>query len=95
MQVDPGFSQLNPTLAFRDFQLLKLKYDMLLSNFAFNCNLRHSTEAPTNNVATPDTIASRCGSASVKGTVRKENQDRFAAYVSDVQSNPPPCHHSR
>ena len=26
---------------FRDFQLLKLKCDKLLSNFAFNCNLRH------------------------------------------------------
>ena len=26
---------------FRDFQLLKLNLDKLLSNFAFNCNLRH------------------------------------------------------
>ena len=26
---------------FRDFQLWKLKYDKLLSSFAFNCNLRH------------------------------------------------------
>ena len=31
----------DPTLAFRNFQRLKLKYDKLLSNFAFNCNLRH------------------------------------------------------
>ena len=28
-------------LAFRDFQLSKLTCDTLLSNFAFNCNLRH------------------------------------------------------
>ena len=44
MQVDPGFSQLTPRLlsgTFRDFQLLKLKYDKLLSNSAFNRNLRH------------------------------------------------------
>ena len=34
----------DPTLAFRDFQLLKLKYDKPLSNFAFNCNLRHYIE---------------------------------------------------
>ena len=30
----------DPTLAFRDFQLLKLKYDKLLSNFAFKYNLK-------------------------------------------------------
>ena len=43
MQVDPGFSLLPPRLLLdsRDFQLLKLKHDQLLSNFAFNCNLRH------------------------------------------------------
>ena len=44
MQVDPGFSQLTPRLlsgTFRDSQLLKLKYDKLVSNFAFKCNLRH------------------------------------------------------
>ena len=29
---------------FRDFQLLKLKYDALLSNFAFNFHLRHYTK---------------------------------------------------
>ena len=34
---------LDPTLAFRNYQLLKLKYDELLSTFAFNCNLRHYT----------------------------------------------------
>ena len=49
MQVDPGYPvvfAVDPTLAFRDFQLLKLKYDRLLSNFAcfaVNCNLRHYT----------------------------------------------------
>ena len=26
---------------------MKLKYDKLLSNFAFNCNLRHYTEGKT------------------------------------------------
>ena len=31
---------------------------------------------------TPSTVGSRCGSASVKGTVRKQNEDRFASYVS-------------
>ena len=30
----------DPTIAFRHFQLLKLKHDELPSNFAFNCNLR-------------------------------------------------------
>ena len=50
MQVDPGFSKLTPRLlsgTFRGFQLLKLRYDKLLSNFAcfgFNCNLRHYTK---------------------------------------------------
>ena len=47
MQVDPGFLQLTPRLlsgTFRGFQLLKLTYDKLLPNFAFNCNLRHYTE---------------------------------------------------
>ena len=34
----------DPTLAFRDFQCLKLKCDKLLSSFAFNCNLRHYTK---------------------------------------------------
>ena len=38
----PRVLAVEPTLAFRDFQLLKLKYDELLSNFAFNCNLRPS-----------------------------------------------------
>ena len=38
----------DPTHAFRDFQLLKLKFDELLSNFAcfgFNCNVRHYIKA--------------------------------------------------
>jgi len=40
------------TLLFRvshhaSFQLLKLKYDKLLSKFAFSCNLRHYTEMET------------------------------------------------
>ena len=47
VQVDPGFFAVDPTLAFRDFQRLKLTYDELLSNFAFNVNPRHySTERP-------------------------------------------------
>ena len=40
----PWLTAVDPTLAFRDFQLLKLKCDELLSNFAcfgFKCNLRH------------------------------------------------------
>ena len=32
---------LDPTLSFRDFQLLKLNYDKLLLNFAVKCALRH------------------------------------------------------
>jgi hypothetical protein len=32
-------------------------------------------------VVTPATVKSRSGSASVKGTVRKQNEDRFASYV--------------
>lgn len=32
-------------------------------------------------VVTPATVGSRSGSASVKGTVRKQNEDRFASYV--------------
>ena len=41
VQVDPGLEAVDPTLAFRSFQLLKQKYDGLLSKFGFNCNLRH------------------------------------------------------
>ena len=37
-------------------------------------------------VVTPATVGSRSGSASVKGTVRKQNEDRFASYV-----RPPPA----
>jgi len=44
VQLDPGLEAVDPTLAFRDFQLLKLKYDSPLSNFAFNCKLCHYTE---------------------------------------------------
>ena len=39
----PRVFAVDPTLAFRDFQLLKLKYDKLLSNYAFKCKLRHYT----------------------------------------------------
>ena len=41
-RLTPGWKQLTPRLlsgTFRGFQLLKLKYEELLSNFAFNCNL--------------------------------------------------------
>ena len=38
-----GWKQLTRRL-FRHFQLLKLKYDKLLSNFAFNCNLCHHSK---------------------------------------------------
>ena len=41
-RLNPGFA-VDPTLAFRDFQLLKLKHDELLSSFVFNYNLRHYT----------------------------------------------------
>jgi len=49
VQVDPGYPvvfAVDLALAFRHFQLLKLKYDELLSNiacFAFNRNMRHYT----------------------------------------------------
>jgi len=48
VQVDPSFARLTPRLlsgTFRDFQLLKLKHDAPLSNFAFNLNLRPSDKA--------------------------------------------------
>ena len=41
MQVHPGLEAVDPTLAFRHFQLLKLKHDKMLAILAFNCNLRH------------------------------------------------------
>ena len=41
MQFEPGVSQLTPRL----LSALETKYDKLLSNLAFNCNLRPSTEA--------------------------------------------------
>jgi len=44
VQLDPGLTAVDPTLAFRDFQRLKLKHDELLSNFGFNRNLRPSTK---------------------------------------------------
>jgi len=37
----PRVFAVDPKFAFRNFQRLKLRYDKLLSNFAFNCNLRH------------------------------------------------------
>ena len=42
VQVDPGFEAIDPTLAFRDFQLLKPK--QLPSKVALKCNLRHYNE---------------------------------------------------
>ena len=42
----PWLTAVDPTLAFRKFQLLKLEYYKLLSNFAFKCKLRHYTQAP-------------------------------------------------
>ena len=48
MQVDPMYPvvfAVDPALAFRDFQRLKVKYEKLLSNFGFNCKLRPHTEA--------------------------------------------------
>ena len=42
-------------------------------------------------VVTPATVKSRSGSASVKGTVRKQNEDRFASYVRiSSRSSPQP-----
>ena len=42
--VHPGLTAVDPTLAFRGFQLFKLKHDKRLSNVAFDCNLRHYTK---------------------------------------------------
>ena len=47
MQVDPRGFAVHPTLAFTHFQGLKLKYDELVSSFAFKCDLRHYTVAPS------------------------------------------------
>jgi len=41
VQVHPGLEAVDPTLVFRHFQLLNLKYDKLLSNVGFKCKLRH------------------------------------------------------
>ena len=40
------------------------------------------TAAASTLSVSPSTVAGRSGSASVKGTVRKQNEDRFASYVS-------------
>ena len=56
-------AQVDPTLAFRDFQLLKLKYDKPLSNFAFNCKLCHYSVAQdhfTSDTSLGYTIVGRC-----------------------------------
>ena len=42
----PWVFAVDPTCAFRNFQRLKLLYDKMLSNFAFNCNLRHFSPDP-------------------------------------------------
>lgn len=47
-------------------------------------------------VVTPATVGSRSGSASVKGTVRKQNEDRYASYVRPANlANPPLSRHAR
>ena len=43
---------------------------------------RADAAAQASLAVTPATVGSRSGSASVKGTVRKQNEDRFASYVS-------------
>ena len=45
LQVDPGLTAVDPTLAFRDFQRLKPIYYKLVANVAFNCNLRRYLSA--------------------------------------------------
>ena len=42
----------DPELAFREFQLLKINHDELVSNFAFKFNLRHYTKAGMHPVGT-------------------------------------------
>ena len=54
MQVDPRLEAIDPTLGFRDFQLLTLEYDKLLSNFGFNCNLRQYTMGAQLDAVTED-----------------------------------------
>ena len=49
-------------------------------------SVRADASSAATSLVTPATVGSRCGSASVKGTVRKQNEDRFASYVSV-----PPC----
>ena len=50
---------------------------------------RAEGETATGTVAvTPATVAVRTGSASIKGTVRKQNEDRFASYVSSLSLTP-------
>ena len=45
-------------------------------------SVRADASSASTCVVTPATVGSRSGSASVKGTVRKQNEDRFASYVS-------------
>ena len=59
VQVDPGLEAVDPTLAFRDFQCLKLKRDKLLSNVALNCKLRHYSQVVGDDllVTNPERVA--------------------------------------
>jgi len=71
VQVDPGLEAVDPTLAFRlsgrGFRLLKLKYEKLLSNFGFNCNLCPSKVAAVqlglHRMLSEHSAAAHCGEA--------------------------------
>ena len=47
LKIDPTLALFRLSGTFRHFQLLKLEYDKLLSNFAFDFNLRNYTKGGT------------------------------------------------
>ena len=72
VQVDPGYPvvfAVDPTLAFRDFQLLKPNHDELLSNVAVKCKLRlykgerGARRAALRRQRHPAHAVARCGAA--------------------------------
>ena len=71
MQVDP----INPTLTAPGIDCLKLKYDEVLSSFAFNFNLRHHNKA---------TAASGDGGAGITDTEAVAIQMTTGAAIAAV-----------
>ena len=71
----------DPTLAFRDFQLLKLKHYEPLSNFAFNCNLRHYSKESNEHLAALQQEKARLENAVAH--LERSNEELIAALSVD------------